>query len=115
MLIRRPTDIPYSEVTPRSLFLRRREFIQATAGTAVAAALSPTCARAQDRPKLPNVGKSQFSTTERLNDYDDITGYNNFYEFGTDKADPKANAQRRAACGRPASRARSPARRRRSR
>ncbi len=94
MLIRRPTDIPYSEVTPRSLFLRRREFIQATAGTAVAAALSPTCARAQDRAKLPNVGKSQFSTTERLNDYDDITGYNNFYEFGTDKADPKANAQR---------------------
>ncbi len=94
MLIRRPTDIPYSEVTPRSLFLRRREFIQAVAGTAVAAAFSPTCARAQDRPKLPNVGKSQFSTTERLNDYDDVTGYNNFYEFGTDKADPKANAQR---------------------
>ena len=94
MLIRRPTDIPYSEVTPRSLFLRRREFIQVAAGTAVAAALSPTCARAQDRAKLPNVGKSQFSTTERLNDYDDITGYNNFYEFGTDKADPKANAQR---------------------
>ena len=93
MLIRKPTDIPYSEVTPRSLFLRRREFIQVAAGTAVAAALSPTCARAQDRPKLPNVGKSQFSTTERLNDYDDITGYNNFYEFGTDKADPKANAQ----------------------
>ncbi len=60
----------------------------------MAAAFSPTCARAQDRPKLPNVGKSQFSTTERLNDYDDVTGYNNFYEFGTDKADPKANAQR---------------------
>ena len=94
MLIRRPTDIPYSEVTPRSLFLRRPEFIQVAAGTAVAAALSPTCARAQDRAKLPNVGKSQFSTTERLNDYDDVTGYNNFYEFGTDKADPKANAQR---------------------
>ena len=94
MLIRKPTDIPYSEVTPRSLFLRRREFIQVAAGTAVAAALSPTCARAQDGPKLPNVGKSQFSTTERLNDYDDVTGYNNFYEFGTDKADPKANAQR---------------------
>ena len=94
MLIGRPTDISYSEVTPRSLFLRRREFIQAVAGTAVAAAFSPTCARAQDRPKLPNVGKSQFSTTERLNDYDDVTGYNNFYEFGTDKADPKANAQR---------------------
>ena len=95
MLIRKPTDIPYSEVTPRSLFLRRREFIQTAAGGAMAAAamLAPASARAQDGPKLPNVRKSQFSTTERLNDYDDVTGYNNFYEFGADKADPKANAQ----------------------
>ena len=96
MLIRKPTDIPYSEVTPRSVFLRRREFIQAAASTAVAAAaaLSPTSALAQDRPKLPNVGKSEFSTAEKPNDYDDVTSYNNFYEFGTDKSDPKANAQR---------------------
>ena len=96
MLIRKPTDTPYSEVTPQSLYLRRREFFQTAAGGAMAAAamLAPASARAQDRPKLPNVRESQFSTTERLNDYDDVTGYNNFYEFGADKADPKANAQR---------------------
>jgi methionine sulfoxide reductase catalytic subunit len=96
MLIRKPTDIPYSEVTPKSLYLRRREFLQTAAGAAVAAAtaLSPAGARAQGRPKLSNVRKSEFSTTEAPNDYGDITGYNNFYEFGTDKEDPKANAQR---------------------
>ena len=54
--------------------------------------LAPTGAGAQTGPKLPNVRKSQYGADEQLNDYDDVTGYNNFYEFGTDKADPKANA-----------------------
>ena len=96
MLIRKPADIPFSEVTPKSLYLRRREFIQTATGAAVAAAVafSPAGARAQGRPKLPNVRKSPFSTTEPPNGYGDVTGYNNFYEFGTDKEDPKANAQR---------------------
>ncbi len=95
MLIRKRTDIPYSEVTPQSLYLRRREFFQTAAGGAIAAAamLAPTAARAQSGPKLPNVRKSQYGAGERLNDYDDVTGYNNFYEFGTGKEDPKANAQ----------------------
>ena len=98
MLIRKPTDIPHSEVTPKSLYLRRREFFQTAAGGAIAAAamLAPTGARAQTGQKLPNVRKSQYvvAAGDRLNDYDDVTGYNNFYEFGTDKADPKANAQK---------------------
>ena len=95
MLIRTPADIPYSEVTPKSLYLRRREFIQTAAGAAfaAAAAISPADALAQGRPKLPNVGKSRFSTTDRPNSYSDVTGYNNFYEFGTDKGDPKANSR----------------------
>jgi sulfoxide reductase catalytic subunit YedY len=100
MLIRNARDLRYSDVTPRALYVRRREFIQAAAAAAVgaAAALSPAGserARAQGaRAKLPNVRKSQFSTDEKLNSYDDITGYNNYYEFGTDKDDPKANAHR---------------------
>jgi sulfoxide reductase catalytic subunit YedY len=49
---------------------------------------------AQGRAKLPNVRKSPLSTSEMANSYEDATGYNNFYEFGTDKEDPKANAQR---------------------
>ena len=96
MLIRKPADIPYSEVTPQSLYLRRREFIQSAAAGAIGAAvaLTPAVTRAQGRPKLPNVRKSSLSTTEAPNDYGDVTGYNNFYEFGTGKEDPKANAQR---------------------
>jgi sulfoxide reductase catalytic subunit YedY len=96
MLIRKPADIRYSEVTPKSLYLRRREFIQTAAAGAIGAAagLSPLDALAQGRPKLPNVKKSSFSTTEAPNDYGDVTGYNNFYEFGTAKDDPKANAQK---------------------
>jgi sulfoxide reductase catalytic subunit YedY len=96
MLIRKPADIPYSEVTPKALYLRRREFIQTAAAGAIGAAatLTPRGARAQGRTKLPNVRKSSLSATEPPNSYDDVTGYNNFYEFGTDKGDPKANAQR---------------------
>ena len=38
--------------------------------------------------KLTNLKKSPLSTDEKLNSYKDITTYNNFYEFGLDKADP---------------------------
>jgi sulfoxide reductase catalytic subunit YedY len=99
MLIKKPADIPYSEVTPRGLYLRRREFIQTAAAGAIGAAagLSPLASQrvdAQVRTRLPNVRKSPLSTSETANSYEDVTGYNNFYEFGTDKEDPKANAQR---------------------
>ena len=99
MLIRKPTDIPYSEVTPKELYLGRREFIQtAAAGTIATAAgfssLGVERVDAQGRAKLPNVRKSPLSTSEAPNSYEDVTGYNNFYEFGTAKEDPKANAQR---------------------
>ncbi|MBI4887944.1 MAG: protein-methionine-sulfoxide reductase catalytic subunit MsrP [Acidobacteria bacterium] len=100
MLIRKTPDIRYSEVTPKGLYLRRREFIHAAAAGAIGAAatLSPVgTARAQaqgGRAKLPNVRKSAFSTTEKINPYEDVTGYNNFYEFGTDKDDPMRNGQK---------------------
>lgn len=101
MLIRKAPHLRYSDVTPKSVYLRRREFIQAAgvAALGAAAALSPmgrevVRAQAQSRAKLPNVRKSPLSTTEKLNSYEDITSYNNFYEFGTDKDDPQRNAQR---------------------
>src|SRR5260370_28890466 len=43
-------------------------------------------------PPLPNLKKGPFGTDERQNSYEDITHYNNYYEFGTDKTDPAANA-----------------------
>ena len=76
--------------------MRRREFIQTASGAAfaAAAALAPRAARAQGRlAKLPNVGKSAFSTIETPNAYTDITTYNNFYEFGSNKGDPAANSK----------------------
>jgi sulfoxide reductase catalytic subunit YedY len=97
MLIRKPTDIRSSEITPKSLYLRRREFIGAASGAAVAAAaaLVPGDATAQGGgAKLPNVAKSKYSTTEAPNDYKDVTTYNNFYEFGADKDEPAVNARR---------------------
>jgi sulfoxide reductase catalytic subunit YedY len=97
-LIKTGDDIHSSEITPKALYLRRREFIQGMAGSAVAAAaaLAPSAvgrAAAQTGQKLPNVRKSPLSTDEKLNDYEDVTTYNNFYEFGTSKDDPAMNAK----------------------
>jgi len=100
MLIRKASDIRSSEITPKSLYLRRREFIQSTSGgvlaTAVSAMVPPALASLTAQgglTKLANVQKSPLSTTgERLTRYDAVTGYNNFYEFGTEKEDPARNA-----------------------
>ena len=83
MLIRRPPDISASEITEESLYWNRREFLQA-AGIAAAGVGG----------LLPS-GLGRLSRDdEKLTPYEDVTGYNNFYEFGTDKGDPKANATR---------------------
>jgi sulfoxide reductase catalytic subunit YedY len=106
MLIRRAPDLRFSDITPKSLYLRRREFLQTAAGAALgaaAAALAPPFAAkvaAQHEgtghgAKFPNVVKSPLSTTgEKLTSFDDITSYNNFYEYGPYKEDPKENAWR---------------------
>ena len=88
MLIQKPADIRYSEITPKSVYLNRRKFL---AG-APAAFLGARAARAQAGAKLPNLAKSPFSTTEKPNTYADVTHYNNFYEFGTSKQQPAQNA-----------------------
>jgi sulfoxide reductase catalytic subunit YedY len=98
MLIKKAPDVRSSEITPKSLYLRRREFIQAASGGALAAAaaLAPPAVReaaAQNGAKLPNVQKSSFSTTEKITEYSDATTYNNFYEFGTGKEEPAQNAK----------------------
>ncbi len=96
MLIKQAPDIRSSDITPKSVYLRRREFIQASAAAVITAGFGALAgkARAQGQlPKLPDVRKSSFSTTEPMNSYDDITSYNNFYEFGTGKDEPKRNAQ----------------------
>jgi sulfoxide reductase catalytic subunit YedY len=95
MLIKPAPDIPSSEITDRRLYFNRREFIRATTGTAVAATAGVLGAEAflQARGaahgrKLENVQKGPFGTDEKLNSWEDITSYNNYYEFGTDKGSP---------------------------
>src|SRR5712692_10109458 len=99
----RSSDIRSSEVTDEALYLDRRTFIFA-AGTAVAAAtgmgLFPGTATflegAQPAPKgrkLDDVKQSPLSATEKANTWDEITTYNNYYEFGVDKDQPSRLAR----------------------
>ena len=97
MLIKKAADLKESDVTPKELFLKRREFIAAAGVTAAAVATNSlglfgdaesVAAQNPNAQKLANLKKSPFSTDEKLNSYRDVTTYNNFYEFGTDKADP---------------------------
>ena len=96
VLIRRPTDIPGSEITPHSVYLRRREFMMGIAGLAALAAVGTPAHAAPIAAQ-----KSPFSTDETPTRHEDATTYNNFYEFGTAKTDPAAEAgsQEEGACG----------------
>ncbi len=96
MVIKTSPAIPSSEITPKGIYLRRREFLQASAAAMAAAGLGllPGIGEAQTRTKLKGpIKKSSFSTTEKVNLYEHVTGYNNFYEFGTGKDEPADNAK----------------------
>ena len=97
MLIRKPADIRPSEITSRENYLSRRKFIQSTA-LAGSSLIAGTAAGAiipeERRAKLTGVETSEFSTSEAPNSYTDITTYNNYYEFGTNKDDPFRNSQK---------------------
>ena len=113
-MTRLPNEPKSAEITPESLYLRRREFIKNTAlflGTA--AGLGATLVglsggkRAEPKASAPVTASTDgaaaayptdaysagaYSTDEPKTSYEDVTTYNNFYEFGTDKADPASNA-----------------------
>lgn len=96
MLIRKPSDIRPSEITSRANYLNRREFMAAGAAAGGIALASPVLGAVVPRgqfAKLPDMRKSEFSTDERPTGYDDVTTYNNFWEFGTAKDDPAKNSQ----------------------
>ncbi|MBC7780660.1 MAG: protein-methionine-sulfoxide reductase catalytic subunit MsrP [Proteobacteria bacterium] len=95
MLIKRPADIPPSEITPLQTWRARRRFLQQASAFAVGAGAlaAPLPLRAQTREKLAGVRPSPFSIKEPQNTYEQITSYVNFYEFGTDKADPLRNSK----------------------
>jgi methionine sulfoxide reductase catalytic subunit len=85
MLIRRAPDIPASEITPHGVYLNRRRFLGAAGGLAAAATLGLPGALAACGSAPAEEDDAQEDT---LTPYRDVTRYNNFYEFGTDKEDP---------------------------
>ena len=82
MLIRRAPDIRSSEITPERAYFGRRAFLAAAGFVALDAAL----------PAVGLARTSRARADDKPNSYQDITHYNNFYEFGTGKEDPAANA-----------------------
>ena len=99
MLIRKPDDIKSSEITDRKLYFNRRQFIRtASLGAAgigsglLVPAMFGNVDEVHAARKLEGFTTGKFSTDEPKTPLKDITSYNNFYEFGTDKGDPKRYA-----------------------
>ena len=102
MLIGKSPEIPSSEITPKSeydWYVSRRKFLRGAAATGVAALgserlaemISPTVGAKADT-RLQTVKSPLTTTGEQLTSFEDITHYNNFYEFGVDKDSPSKNA-----------------------
>ena len=102
MLIGKPPDIPSSEITPQTgydWYITRRRFLRSAAATGALALgadrltelLSPSTAAHADT-KLETIKSPLTTTGETLTSFQDITTYNNFYEFGVEKDQPAKNA-----------------------
>jgi sulfoxide reductase catalytic subunit YedY len=99
MLIRRfrPGDsagIRPSEITSESVYFGRRKLLQAALATGVAGIGAAWAQRADAVSDLKVERNAKYSLSDPPNSYEDITTYNNFYEFGLDKADPSENSGR---------------------
>jgi len=97
LLVRRAEIIESGEITSHDLFLRRREFLRGAGWAVAGAALAPTLAcgaEGEFPPPAPTAGAdaTPFRTDEEPTAFEDATRYNNFYEFGTDKGDPRRHA-----------------------
>jgi len=91
MLIRKPSDLRYSDVSPKQVYLNRRRFL---AGSLAVGALAG--ARNASAAKINGFTKSQYTVDEKadkVTPLEAITHYNNFYEFGTGKDEPADNAK----------------------
>jgi sulfoxide reductase catalytic subunit YedY len=119
MLIKKPADIKPSEITPESVYRNRRKFMTDSGALMLGAAAAglPAMGYGQTGDMLkarapaglkrsapapwwdnkfaaikPAPNSEPFYTAEALTPYNDVTRYNNFYEFGMDKSDPSSNS-----------------------
>jgi sulfoxide reductase catalytic subunit YedY len=94
MLFKKQTDIPSSEITPKSLYLNRRAFMAGAAALAGAAVVGDKAVDLLSPSQTVHAGtklqytESKYNTTEKETPYKDVTTYNNYYEFSTDKSGP---------------------------
>jgi len=105
MVIKKRPDLKYSEITPKTLYLRRREFIAGSAALAACAIANPLLgkelreqaqenrkaqAEGEPLPQKPEIAKRSrlISSDDKLTAYEEAAGYTNFYEFSTAKRDP---------------------------
>ncbi len=93
--VRKTRDIPYSEITPKGLYLNRRKFLAGVSAAGVAMVAGWRVLETALPSEVVHAGtklnvsvKSSFSTSEKQTPYQDVTHYNNFYEFGTEKDQP---------------------------
>jgi sulfoxide reductase catalytic subunit YedY len=95
MLIKKPNDIPSSEIAPESFYRNRREFfkqLSTVTGVAAIGSILPACVSAQTAPQASATRPGQYDADEPKTPEKDVTSYNNYYEFGTGKNDPFQNA-----------------------
>ncbi len=90
MLIRGAADIPSREITDEALYRDRRAFIRRAAGIAAAGLVAPSLLAACDRGR--STAADSPASDDPLTPFEDVTTYNNFYEFGTGKGDPAKHA-----------------------
>ncbi len=89
MLIGKPADLRYSQVTPKSEYLNRRRFLSLVPAAAAGAIALPSLVQpAFGAAKLQTVKSPLSATNEKLTPHEWATHYNNYYEFGTGKEDP---------------------------
>jgi methionine sulfoxide reductase catalytic subunit len=100
MVIKRQTDLTYADVTPKTLYMGRRNFLLGLLATTAVVAGWKKLPGYFAGPgtgsvpvKLSGVTKGPYNTDEKITPESSVTTYNNFYEFGTDKGDPSQNAK----------------------
>jgi sulfoxide reductase catalytic subunit YedY len=104
MLIKEGSEIKWSEVTPQALYLNRRKFLAGLAAAGAAGTFglglrklaAPMAVMADNGPttgQIQGLQKSPLSTTEKITPFKDVSNYNNYYEFSTDKYEPASLAK----------------------
>ena len=90
---RHASETRTSEITPKSVYLNRREFMRAAGATAAGLMLAPALGgRGMAAPNFADIAKTAYGSDEDPTPFESVTTYNNFYEFGTGKEDPAENS-----------------------